>query len=94
MPTGRTCQSPAMRTSAYCYYHARLQRRTHVPRKQLQLPALDSPSAIRNGVTQVLNHMLAGKIDPRGAGRALHGIQMASAQLENEHKFPRPLPKP
>lgn len=96
MPTGRNCQSPAMKTSAYCYYHARLHNRTGgAPRRKNtpQLPVLDSREAICEGLHTVMNLLVAGKIDPRKAGRILYGIQMASDQLNNIRKFSPPTPK-
>lgn len=85
MPTGANCQSPAMRDSAYCYYHARLHSHYPRPRKPKNLPKLenlDSRRAIQVAITEVLNGLLARKIDPRQAGRALYGIQMASQAVE------------
>ncbi len=92
MPTGRSCQSPAMRESAYCYFHARrgLASRSNRARNQLKLPVLDSPQAIRTSVAEVANGILAGTIDARRAGRILYGIQIASAVLDRTTKIPRP----
>ena len=81
MPTGSTCQSPAMLNSAYCYHHARLHRHYPPPQKPRnfpQLQALDSRRAIQVAITEVLNGLLSRKIDPRQAGRALYGIQIVS----------------
>jgi hypothetical protein len=92
MPTRRNCQSPAMRTSAYCYFHARLHNRTgRAPRpgNTLRLPVLDSREAVCEGLHQVMNQLLSGKIDSRKAGRILYGIQAAVGLLNNERKFPR-----
>ena len=85
MPTGATCQSPATRDSAYCYYHLRLHSHHPRPLKPKDLPKLeklDSPHGIHVAITQVLNGLLARKIDPRQAGRALYGIQIASQAVE------------
>jgi hypothetical protein len=84
MPTGRTCQSPAMRESAYCYFHSRLHRYPHYrspTKKQLKLLALDSPKAIQTSLADVMNSILSGRIDPRRAGKVLYGIQIAAATL-------------
>ena len=97
MSNGRNCHSPAMRTSAYCYYHARLHKAKHRPHQSgnpFQLPPLDSPGAILESLHQVMNLLLARKIDPPCAGRLLYGIQMASGKLAGQRKPSRPAPAP
>src|SRR5208283_2311580 len=77
MPTGRPCQSPAMRESVYCYFHAHLHGPSHrmpQPRIPLKLPPTDSPRAIRESVCIIGNLLLARKINPSEAGRILYGI--------------------
>jgi hypothetical protein len=83
MPTGRHCQSPAMRPSAYCYYHDRLHRYPGRPgpKKPLQLPRLDNRDALLTGLTDVMNAILARKVDTRQAGRLIHGMQVAASSL-------------
>ncbi len=84
MPTGVTCHSPAMRESAWCYYHARL----HQPQNQrgpakspIKLPVLDNKKARQAGLTDVMNAIASGQLDPRRGGRILYGMQMAATAL-------------
>lgn len=89
LTTGRTCKSPAMRESVYCYYHAHLHGPSHrmpPPRMSVKLPPLDSPQVIRENLAKVCNLMLARKISTREAGQALYAIQMASSELERDRK--------
>jgi hypothetical protein len=85
MPTGATCQSPAMRESAYCYFHARLHqnsRRRNASRKPIQVPDLTSEKAIQASLTTVVNGLMNGEIEPRRAGRFLLGLQIATKSIQ------------
>ena len=85
MPTGATCHSPAMRESAWCYYHARLhqpQNRRGPAKSPVKLPVLDSKHALQTGLTDILNAMASGQLDPRRGGRILYGMQMAATALK------------
>lgn len=84
MPTGATCHSPAMRESAYCYYHARLHRsqdRRGPAKSRIKLPVLDNKNALQIGLTDAINAIASGQLDPRRAGRVLYGMQMAATIL-------------
>jgi len=85
--TGTYCGSPALRDRKYCYYHLmqrtrRLRRaralRDNVPYR-LEIPALDNLYAIRNAITEVVQAVGSGQLDPRAAGKMLYGIQQANA---------------
>ena len=84
---GAYCGSPALRDHKYCYYHLmergrRLRRaralRENVPYR-LDIPSLDNLYAIRNAITEVVQAVGSGQLDPRAAGKMLYGIQQASA---------------
>jgi hypothetical protein len=93
MPSGRRCQSPAMRGSAFCYFHGR-----RIPpagkrpstEHRVQMPAtLD-----RGGITQALQSVLAGlaedRISARRAGILLMGLQMAARHPADSDPDPDP----
>jgi len=82
MPTGRACQSPAMRESAYCYFHIPARRHFRAAVTAFKLPILDSPRAIQLAVCEVSNLLLSNKIDVKKAGRLLYAIQIAASHLE------------
>ena len=85
--TGTYCGSPALRDRKYCYYHLmqrtrRLRRaralRDNVPYR-LEIPALDNLYAIRNAITEVVQAVGSGQLDPRAAGKMLYGIQQVTS---------------
>jgi hypothetical protein len=79
-----------MRKSAYCYYHARLhqpQNRRRPPNSPLKLPVLDSQNAVQIGLTDVMNAIASGQLEPRRAGQILYGMQMASTALKRLHNL-------
>ena len=84
---GAYCGSPALRDHKYCYYHLmergrRLRRaralRENVPYR-LDIPSLDNLYAIRNAITEVVQAVGSGQLDPRAAGKMLYGIQQVTS---------------
>jgi len=93
MPTGRTCQSAAMRTSAYCYFHARLHlglRRPRLNKKKILAENLDSREAIRSRISLVIDGLASRELDSGAAGRILYGLQIASENLEPSSPAAKP----
>jgi hypothetical protein len=83
MPSGLSCQSPAMRGSAFCYFHG---RRVPPARKAAASSeaCIDVPAVLDNkGITYTLGQVLQGlgngRISPRRASILLYALQMASA---------------
>src|SRR3974377_1685829 len=84
---GAYCGSPALRDHKYCYYHlmerGRRLRRARALREnppyRLDTPSLDNLYAIRNAITEIVQALGSGQLDPRAAGKMLYGIQQASA---------------
>ena len=87
---GRFCGSPALAGDEYCYYHRSARERTkrqlrHArQQKPLQLPLLEDRESIQIAIGDVLNAILADRIDSRKAGLLLYGLQTASS---NAHKL-------
>jgi hypothetical protein len=78
---GLKCQSPAMRGSPFCYFHARTRV---VPRRRLRpkdepvdLPVLTDPSGILAMINQILQGVASNTMSPRRAGSLLYALQMA-----------------
>ncbi len=94
MPSGAKCHSPAMRGTAYCYFHAPARRlmqgHSRVHKKPLTLPALTDRSAIQAAVHQVLDAISASTITDRSAGQFLFGLQIASDSLRRAGRPPKP----
>lgn len=81
MPSGLNCQSPAMRGSAFCYFHGR--RTSSAPKQASSEARIDvSPvldvRGINNTVNQILQGLGNGSISPRRASVLLYGLQIAS----------------
>lgn len=79
---GLKCQSPALRGSPFCYFHART--RVVVPRRRrnpkdepVDLPVLRDPSGILAMINQILQGVAANTMSPRRAGSLLYALQMA-----------------
>ena len=79
---GLKCQSPALRGSPFCYFHARTRvvvpRRRRSPKDQpVDLPVLRDPSGILAMINQILQGVAANTMSPRRAGSLLYALQMA-----------------
>jgi hypothetical protein len=84
MPSGLHCQSPAMRGSAFCYYHGRAPRPVRPVRSletKLELPPIIGPGEIVGAVGEIIQALAANRIGTRRAGILLQGVQMASRQI-------------
>jgi hypothetical protein len=86
-----------MRGGIYCYYHTRLHRRTNhnsrLPRETadspepgqpqpLQIPVLEDRCAIQLVIPDVLNALLANKIDAKSAAILLNGMRLAAQNAD------------
>ncbi len=86
---GRFCGSPALANDAYCYYHRSSRERTkrqlrHARQsKPLQLPLLEDRESIQVAIGDVLNAILADRIDTRKAGLLLYGLQTAASNARD-----------
>jgi hypothetical protein len=86
---GLRCQSPAMHTSAYCYFHTRMIKAAKTPvsfMDTIQLPPLEDRASILLAITQVLNALLGSRIDDRRARVLLYALQIASQNLKGIEK--------
>ena len=85
---GVFCGVAAVRNQKYCYPHLtergrRLRRaralRDNAPYR-VEIPSLDNPYAVRNAITEIVQALGSGQLDPRVAGKMLYGIQLARAE--------------
>jgi len=95
MPTGRKCQSPALRDKHFCYYHYRLHNLGRASKAAkddpIKLPAPEDSKAIQLALAQVFNELGAKRLDPRRAGLFLYGLQVA-AQIASQQSRRKPRP--
>jgi len=83
MPSGLNCKSPAMRGSAFCYFHGRTNRFSRPGRPaeaRIELPSTLNEHGIQDSLSQILNLLASGRIGSRRAAVLLYGLQMASSQ--------------
>ena len=83
MPSGLHCKSPAMRGSAFCYFHGRAPRPARPARtleSNIEIPLVNSPREIVDALNRIMQALAANRISPRRAAILLQGVQMASGQ--------------
>lgn len=86
---GVRCGSPALREEIYCYFH-RIWRRQpdcipHRPDPNgalFDLPLLEDANGIQLAIQQVLQAVLANKMDLRRASTLLYGLQTAASNCK------------
>jgi hypothetical protein len=85
MPTGCTCKSPAMRASAYCYFHHGPQksgRRALKPvETKLELEPISDPAAISLNADRILRALASNQISPGKAAILFQGLQTVLASF-------------
>lgn len=85
MPTGRICKSPAMRGSAYCYYHGpqTAPRRTSAkPRpveETLEFEPLADESSVACMANRIVHALAENRISSGRAAVMLQGLQTTLA---------------
>ena len=88
MHNGAKCQSPSLRGKPYCYYHTRLHRFTAAPppgpMDTIRIPVLEDRTAIQVALSQVLNDLASGRLDPKRVGLFLYGLQIATQIVERQ----------
>jgi hypothetical protein len=84
---GRRCQSPALSTSAFCYFHQKL-RRTHPSTigagpglSTHVLHPLRNARSIQQALSMVFNGVFTGQIHPNQGGKMLSALRLAIKTL-------------
>jgi hypothetical protein len=94
MPTGKTCQSPALTGQPLCFHHDREATQTQFI---LTLPALTNRAALLLAVSQVVVAMGLNQIDTPRANLLLRSLSLATrliSAIEKEAKTAAIAPKP
>ena len=81
MPSGLPCQSPAMRGSSFCYFHARPQRPARPREVRIAIPDRLDSKGTQAIIHRTLQALAAGHIGARRAAVLLYGIQISSGQV-------------
>ena len=93
---GLKCQSPAMRGSCFCYFHAR--KHVYVARpsardRAIELPPLQNEASIHAALDQILHAVATGTLDEQRAGKLLYALQLAQKTIYSA-PFVQPTPPP
>jgi hypothetical protein len=84
---GHRCHSPALATSAFCYFHQKLRRTrramigagpglsTHV------LHPLRNAHSVQQALAMVLSGVSTSQIHPKQAGKMLYALQLAAKTI-------------
>jgi hypothetical protein len=87
---GIRCQSPAMRRSDFCYFHAKLHTSARgALRRKLKFAAIEDTAGIRTAVVQTINALLSKNIDARQAGLILYGMQIVARKVTDNDRHMR-----
>jgi hypothetical protein len=85
---GSRCGSPALRDQKFCYFHnccspveVDVSTSATVPAAPFFLPVLEDAPSIQLAITQVREHLLHRRLDPKKAGILLYAMQVASSNL-------------
>ncbi len=79
--SGHRCGSPALRDESFCYYHHTTRKPAARHKPHFQIPNLEDRSALQHSITEVLNRISQGLLDPKTAGLLLYGLQIAANNL-------------
>lgn len=92
---GQTCGSPALRNGPFCYFHEIWRCRPlgmpHQPEPNgavYKLPLLEDANGVQMALQQVLDSILANKMDLRRAQILLYGLHTASANVKHTRFSP------
>ena len=90
MPSGRRCESSAMRGYAFCYHHARRApvHKGSPAETRIQIPAKLDRAGIAQALHQIMNALGNNHISARRASILLCGLQMAGSNSENPGPAP------
>jgi hypothetical protein len=93
---GKKCHSPAMRGSAYCYFHSRPRRwppatrpsAANQPDQLIDTSRIGTHGSIHDALTQVIGALGSSRMSPRRAAVLLYGLQVAARQIELHGSHP------
>lgn len=91
MPSGLSCQSPALRGSAFCYFHGRRiprQAKSLSTEHRVEMPTTLDQNGIPHALHSVLQGLADGRLSARRASILLLGLQMALNHPESRSPAP------
>jgi len=91
MLSGLSCQSPAIRGSAFCYFHGRRippQAKSLSAEHRVEIPTTLDQNGIPHALHSVLQGLADGRVSARRASILLLGLQMACNHPETRSPVP------
>lgn len=91
MPSGLSCQSPAIRGSAFCCFHGRRippQAKSPSTEHRVEIPTTLDQNGIPHALHSVLQGLADGRVSARRASILLLGLQMALNHPETRSPAP------
>jgi hypothetical protein len=91
MPSGLSCQSPAMRGSTFCYFHGRRippQAKSLSTEHRVEIPTTLDRNGIPHALHSVLQGLADGRVSARRASILLLGLQMVVNHPESRSAAP------
>ena len=88
---GKRCQSPALRESAYCYFHSRVHTMAKAKSSNwddIKLPLLEDSASIQVAISQIVSGLLSSRLDARRTGLLLYALQIASQNIDRKSYHP------
>jgi hypothetical protein len=87
--TGHACQSPALKTKNFCYFHERVTRRVAIPYETTIEPQfiLDNEESIQYAIMETLTAIVRGTMDHKTASLVLRGLNIAVRNCRNKIGF-------
>jgi hypothetical protein len=94
MVSGRRCGSPALRMGKYCAFHRRTRQQERKIKSRnreirFELPVLEDANSIQLALMQVIEMLVAGKMESKAAGMVLYALQTASSNLRRPEFEPK-----
>lgn len=90
---GKRCGSPSLCDKEVCYFHEQcypvvvdVSTSPRVPASPFYLPVLEDVNSIQATITQVCEHLLNNRLDPKTAGVLLYAMQVATSSLNRSHE--------
>ncbi|MGD0940049.1 MAG: hypothetical protein ABR905_10080 [Terracidiphilus sp.] len=82
---GLRCQSPALRESAYCYFHSHIHTMAKAKSStwdDVKLPLLEDSASIQIAISEIVAASLSNRLDARRTGLLLYALQIASQNID------------
>jgi len=77
---GQQCRAPAMGSRYHCVFHTRSIDNQQSP--NIRIEVLENSQSLQLAVKQIMEHIVAGRIQPQAAALLLRAVQIANSTLK------------